>query len=183
MLGRQLVDGDLDAVALLEPRHQLHQANRIQDAGLHERGVRRQDRQGNNIVADRHQLDRLRAQLGMVFQGFNLWSHMTVAENVTEGPVHVLGEDKAAARERGLELLAKVGIADKHGAYPAELSGGQQQRAAIARALCMRPKVLLFDEPTSALDPELVGEVLKVMRDLAEEGRTMIELAPNVGPA
>jgi len=141
----------------------------------------RQDRQGNNIVADRHQLDRLRAQLGMVFQGFNLWSHMTVAENVTEGPVHVLGEDKAAARERGFELLAKVGIADKHGAYPAELSGRQQQRAAIARALCMRPKVLLFDEPTSALDPELVGEVLKVMRDLAEEGRTMIVVTHEMG--
>jgi polar amino acid transport system ATP-binding protein len=110
----------------------------------------------------------------MVFQSFNLWQHMTVLQNVMEAPVHVLGLPKAEATERAEKLLHKVGLYDKKDVYPAFLSGGQQQRAAIARALCMEPKVMLFDEPTSALDPELVGEVLKVIRDLAEEGRTMI---------
>ena len=129
---------------------------------------------GNLHPSDRRQLERIRTRLGMVFQSFNLWQHMTVLQNVIEAPVHVLGLSKAEATERGERLLHKVGLYDKRDQYPAFLSGGQQQRAAIARALCMEPKVMLFDEPTSALDPELVGEVLKVIRDLAEEGRTMI---------
>ncbi len=124
--------------------------------------------------ADRAQVERIRARLGMVFQSFNLWSHMNVLENVIEAPVHVLKLPRAEAIDRARALLDKVGIADKAGHYPSHLSGGQQQRAAIARALAMEPAVLLFDEPTSALDPELVGEVLRVMRDLAVEGRTMI---------
>ncbi len=124
--------------------------------------------------ADRAQVERIRTRLGMVFQSFNLWSHMNVLENVIEAPVHVLKLPRAEAIERARALLDKVGIADKAGHYPSHLSGGQQQRAAIARALAMEPAVLLFDEPTSALDPELVGEVLRVMRDLAVEGRTMI---------
>ena len=139
------------------------------------------DRRGQPKVNDPRQVERLRARLGMVFQSFNLWTHMTVLQNVMEGPVTVLREAKPEARERALELLDKVGIAEKHGSYPAGLSGGQQQRVAIARALCMRPQVLLFDEPTSALDPELVGEVLKVMRDLAAEGRTMIVVTHEMG--
>jgi octopine/nopaline transport system ATP-binding protein len=110
----------------------------------------------------------------MVFQSFNLWSHMTVLENVIEAPVHVQRRPKADCVAEAEALLAKVGIADKRNHYPAHLSGGQQQRAAIARALAMQPDVMLFDEPTSALDPELVGEVLRVMRALAEEGRTML---------
>lgn len=129
---------------------------------------------GNLHPSDRRQLDRIRTRLGMVFQGFNLWQHMTVLQNVIEAPVHVLGLSKAEATARAEKLLNKVGLYDKRDQYPAFLSGGQQQRAAIARALCMDPKVMLFDEPTSALDPELVGEVLKVIRDLADEGRTMI---------
>ena len=124
--------------------------------------------------ADRRQIERIRQSLGMVFQSFNLWTHRTVLENLIEVPVHVLHlpRDEAVARARS--LLARVGLAEKEGAYPAFLSGGQQQRAAIARALCMNPRAMLFDEPTSALDPELVGEVLQVIRGLAEEGRTMI---------
>jgi ABC-type histidine transport system ATPase subunit len=117
----------------------------------------------------------------MVFQSFNLWSHMTVIQNVMEGPVHVLKQAKQEVQDRAMALLEKVGIAEKQAAYPSELSGGQQQRVAIARALCMQPKVMLFDEPTSALDPELVGEVLKVMRDLASEGRTMIVVTHEMG--
>jgi ABC-type histidine transport system ATPase subunit len=131
--------------------------------------------------ADHRQVDRIRTKLGMVFQSFNLWSHMTVLENVIEAPVHVLKKPKAEAIERAEALLAKVGIADKRGHYPAHLSGGQQQRAAIARALAMEPQVMLFDEPTSALDPELVGEVLKVMRNLAKEGRTMLIVTHEIG--
>lgn len=110
----------------------------------------------------------------MVFQSFNLWQHMTVLQNVTEAPVHVLGLSKQEATDRAEKLLHKVGLFEKRDQYPAFLSGGQQQRAAIARALCMEPKAMLFDEPTSALDPELVGEVLAVIRALAAEGRTMI---------
>jgi ABC-type histidine transport system ATPase subunit len=131
--------------------------------------------------ADHKQVDRIRTRLGMVFQSFNLWSHMTVLENVIEAPVHVLKKPKAEAVERAEALLAKVGIADKRDHYPAHLSGGQQQRAAIARALAMEPQLMLFDEPTSALDPELVGEVLRVMRDLAEEGRTMLIVTHEIG--
>jgi octopine/nopaline transport system ATP-binding protein len=132
------------------------------------------DAKGASRPADRKQVDRIRSQLGMVFQSFNLWSHKTVLENVIEAPVHVQGRNRAECIEEAEALLAKVGIAEKRNFYPAHLSGGQQQRAAIARALAMRPKVMLFDEPTSALDPELVGEVLRVMRALAEEGRTML---------
>jgi octopine/nopaline transport system ATP-binding protein len=131
-------------------------------------------RDGNLHPTDKRQLERIRTRLGMVFQSFNLWQHMTVMQNVIEAPVHVLGLSKAEAIERSGALLQKVGLYEKRDQYPAFLSGGQQQRAAIARALAMQPKVMLFDEPTSALDPELVGEVLKVIRDLANEGRTMI---------
>jgi polar amino acid transport system ATP-binding protein len=126
------------------------------------------------VPEDMRQLERIRTNLGMVFQSFNLWAHMTVLENVIEAPVHVLKIPKKEAIERAEALLHKVGLYDKKDQYPAFLSGGQQQRASIARALCIEPKVMLFDEPTSALDPELVGEVLKVIRLLAEEGRTMI---------
>ncbi|WP_447753075.1 aminotransferase class I/II-fold pyridoxal phosphate-dependent enzyme [Pseudomonas nicosulfuronedens] len=132
------------------------------------------NRQGDPMVADQKQLTRIRSQLGMVFQSFNLWPHRTVLENLIEAPTFVLHESKAEARERAEALLERVGLAEKRHEYPAFLSGGQQQRVAIARALAVRPKVMLFDEPTSALDPELVGEVLRVIRSLAEEGRTMI---------
>jgi ABC-type histidine transport system ATPase subunit len=139
------------------------------------------NRRGETIPADQTQVDRIRSRLGMVFQSFNLWSHMTVLENVIEAPVHVLKVPKAQAVERAMEVLRKVGIEDKLDYYPAHLSGGQQQRAAIARALAMEPDVMLFDEPTSALDPELVGEVLRVMRRLADEGRTMIVVTHEMG--
>jgi arginine/ornithine transport system ATP-binding protein len=138
-------------------------------------------RNGAAIPQDMKQVERLRAKLGMVFQSFNLWAHMTVLENVIEAPVHVLGVPKAQAIERADELLRKVGILERRDYYPAHLSGGQQQRAAIARALAMEPAVMLFDEPTSALDPELVGEVLTVMKDLAEEGRTMLVVTHEMG--
>ena len=126
------------------------------------------------VPADRAQVTRIRTQLSMVFQQFNLWSHMTILQNVMESPITVLGQNPAEVEARARKLLAKVGIADKADAWPAQLSGGQQQRAAIARALCMEPKALLFDEPTSALDPELQQEVVKVIKDLAGEHRTMI---------
>jgi len=136
---------------------------------------------GRSEPADRRQVDRIRSQLGMVFQSFNLWSHMTILENLIEAPIHVQKRPRAECLEEARALLAKVGIGDKANYYPAHLSGGQQQRAAIARALAMRPKVMLFDEPTSALDPELVGEVLRVMRSLAEEGRTMLIVTHEMG--
>lgn len=136
---------------------------------------------GAHRASDGRQVDRIRSQLGMVFQSFNLWSHKTVLENVIEAPVYVQGRSRAECIEEAEALLAKVGIADKRNFYPAHLSGGQQQRAAIARALAMHPKVMLFDEPTSALDPELVGEVLRVMRALAEEGRTMLVVTHEMG--
>jgi len=139
------------------------------------------DRRGKLLGADAKQIQRLRMQLGFVFQNFNLWSHMTVVQNVMEGPVQVLGIDKVEARAAAMLVLEQVGIAEKENVYPSQLSGGQQQRVAIARALAMNPKVLLFDEPTSALDPELVGEVLRVMRDLADQGRTMIVVTHEMG--
>lgn len=135
----------------------------------------------NGGRADPRQIQRLRQQLGMVFQSFNLWAHMTVLQNVMEGPTQVLKRPFEEVRTEAMDILAKVGIAEKHGQYPSQLSGGQQQRVAIARALAMQPKVLLFDEPTSSLDPELVGEVLRVMRDLASEGRTMIVVTHEMG--
>jgi len=126
-------------------------------------------------AVDPAQLQVMRSKLSMVFQHFNLWSHMTVLENIIECPMSVLGVARAEALERARHYLAKVGLPAKVEAqYPVQLSGGQQQRVAIARALAMEPQVMLFDEPTSALDPELVGEVLKVMQQLAEEGRTMV---------
>jgi ABC-type histidine transport system ATPase subunit len=139
------------------------------------------NRAGKTVPEDHEQVDRIRSRLGMVFQQFNLWSHMTVLQNVLEAPVHVLKIPKAEATARAKQVLTKVGLDDKLDYYPAHLSGGQQQRAAIARALAMEPEVMLFDEPTSALDPELVGEVLRVIRQLAEEGRTMIVVTHEVG--
>ncbi|WP_061134677.1 ABC transporter ATP-binding protein [Caballeronia fortuita] len=140
------------------------------------------DKAGNLEVADHKQLQRVRTKLAMVFQHFNLWSHMTAIENVMEAPIHVLGVSKKEAEERAREYLEKVGLPPRvEKQYPSHLSGGQQQRVAIARALAMHPDVMLFDEPTSALDPELVGEVLKVMQRLAEEGRTMIVVTHEMG--
>jgi arginine/ornithine transport system ATP-binding protein len=127
------------------------------------------------------QLQRLRSQVAMVFQHFNLWAHMTALENVMEAPVHALRLDKAEAMERATRYLQRVGVYHRKDAYPAHLSGGEQQRVAIARALAMEPRVMLFDEPTSALDPELVGEVLRVMRSVAEDGRTMVVVTHEMG--
>jgi len=152
--GRLSVDGQL--IGYKEIGGKLHE--------LHEREVAAQ-----------------RRDIGMVFQRFNLFPHMTALENVMEAPVQVRGQSKATARERGLELLERVGLADRAGNYPAQLSGGQQQRVAIARALAMKPKLMLFDEPTSALDPELVGEVLDVMKGLARDGMTMIVVTHEIG--
>lgn len=132
------------------------------------------DRNGHLDCANPAQLRRLRAKLAMVFQNFSLWSHMTVLQNVIEAPIHVLGLSKQEATTRARHYLSKVGVEGREGDYPAHLSGGQQQRVAIARALAVEPDMMLFDEPTSALDPELVGEVLRVMRALADEGRTML---------
>lgn len=129
---------------------------------------------GNELSADEEVLNRARLNIGMVFQRFNLFPHLTVLENITLAPVRLLKEELAAARERAEVLLERVGLADKKDAYPSQLSGGQQQRVAIARALAMNPKVMLFDEPTSALDPEMVGEVLAVMKSLTADGMTMV---------
>ncbi|WP_347905616.1 ATP-binding cassette domain-containing protein [Pseudomonas purpurea] len=136
---------------------------------------------GGLKAAEPKQLQRMRSRLAMVFQHFNLWSHMNALENVMEAPVHVQGMDKKLAREKAEHYLNKVGVAHRMGAYPAHMSGGEQQRVAIARALAMEPEVMLFDEPTSALDPELVGDVLKVMQDLAQEGRTMVVVTHEMG--
>jgi polar amino acid transport system ATP-binding protein len=136
-------------------------------------GTRRRDSEAN--------INRMRARMGMVFQSFNLWTHMTAAANIMEAPIQVAGLGRKAAGEKALKLLRLVGLEDKKDAYPAKLSGGQQQRVAIARALAMDPDVMLFDEPTSALDPELVGEVLAVMSELARGGMTMIVVTHDMG--
>ncbi|MBM0237866.1 amino acid ABC transporter ATP-binding protein [Micromonospora sp. ATA32] len=142
--------------------------------GYRERGGKLHELREKEVAAQRR-------SIGMVFQRFNLFPHMTALQNVIEAPV-LLGRDrKASARERGAALLERVGLGDKLGAYPGQLSGGQQQRVAIARALAMQPKLMLFDEPTSALDPELVGEVLDVMKDLARDGMTMIVVTHEIG--
>ena len=139
------------------------------------------DRDGSLRASDARQLQRWRARLAFVFQNFNLWAHRTAIENVIEAPVHVLGVPRKEALEKAAALLDRVGLAHRRDIYPSRLSGGEQQRVAIARALAVEPEVMLFDEPTSALDPELVGEVLKVMRDLAAEGRTMIVVTHEMG--
>jgi arginine/ornithine transport system ATP-binding protein len=141
----------------------------------------RRDRDGTLTAADPKALERFRARLSMVFQHFNLWSHMTVSENVVEAPMQVLGLSKSEALERAEHYLNRVGVWHRQEFYPAHLSGGEAQRVAIARALAMEPDVMLVDEPTSALDPELVGEVLRVMRDLASEGRTMVVVTHEMG--
>jgi glutamate transport system ATP-binding protein len=136
---------------------------------------------GQVLPAEGRQLAQLRSEVGMVFQSFNLFAHKRIIDNVTLGPVKVRRERPAVARERAMKLLERVGIADQADKYPAQLSGGQQQRAAIARALAMQPKAMLFDEPTSSLDPEMVGEVLDVMTSLAREGMTMIVVTHEMG--
>lgn len=138
-------------------------------------------RSGGLKAADQKQLAKMRTKLSMVFQHFNLWAHMTVLENIIEAPIHVLGLPKDEAIARARKYLDKVGLKGVEDKYPSHMSGGQQQRVAIARALAMEPEVMLFDEPTSALDPELVGEVLKVMKDLASEGRTMVVVTHEMG--
>ena len=136
---------------------------------------------GKRVIDPDRRIEQVRAQIGMVFQSFNLFPHLTALGNIIEAPVHVRGTPPALAREQGLALLRKVGLHARAGAYPHELSGGQQQRVAIARALAMEPKLMLFDEATSALDPELVGEVLRVMRQLAAEGMTMLVVTHEMG--
>jgi arginine/ornithine transport system ATP-binding protein len=141
----------------------------------------REKRPGERIAEDRKQVEHIRSKLAMVFQQFNLWAHMTAIQNVMEAPIHVLKLPKSEAKERAEKIMQRVGMYEHRNYYPAQLSGGQQQRAAIARALAMEPDMLMFDEPTSALDPELVGEVLKVMQSLAEEGRTMLVVTHEMG--
>ncbi|MFC4160331.1 amino acid ABC transporter ATP-binding protein [Chitinimonas lacunae] len=136
---------------------------------------------GENIVSPKVDINKVRADVGFVFQHFNLYPHLSVLENVTLAPIKVRKTDPQLAREQGVALLQKVGLAHKKDAYPSQLSGGQQQRVAIARGLAMQPKIMLFDEPTSALDPEMIGEVLKVMKDLAESGMTMMCVTHEMG--
>lgn len=136
---------------------------------------------GHAISDKQANLNQIRQEVGMVFQQFNLFPHKTVLENITLAPVKLKKKTKEQAKEKAMELLKKVGLAEKANAYPSELSGGQQQRVAIARALAMEPKVMLFDEPTSALDPEMVGDVLNVMKDLAKEGMTMVVVTHEMG--
>ena len=155
------------------------QGGRIRVNG-HARGYR--ERPDGSLVRDSERnIARQRRDIGMVFQRFNLFPHMTALENIIEAPVQVLGVSRAEALEQAKKLLARVGLADKGSHYPSMLSGGQQQRVAIARALAMKPQAMLFDEPTSALDPEIVGEVLQVMKELAEEGMTMVVVTHEMG--
>ncbi len=136
---------------------------------------------GEEITAPKANVDRHRQKMGMVFQQFNLFPHMTILKNMTLAPMKLLGKTKQEAETRAMELLARVGLADRANAYPSQLSGGQKQRIAIVRALCMDPEVMLFDEPTSALDPEMVGEVLEVMKELAHDGMTMVVVTHEMG--
>ncbi|MDR7001927.1 amino acid ABC transporter ATP-binding protein [Neobacillus niacini] len=136
---------------------------------------------GHNITDPKININKVRQEVGMVFQQFNLFPHKTVLENITLGPIKILSIDKAEAEKIALELLHKVGLKEKANSYPGELSGGQKQRVAIARALAMNPKIMLFDEPTSALDPEMVGDVLEVMKQLAKEGMTMVVVTHEMG--
>jgi glutamine transport system ATP-binding protein len=136
---------------------------------------------GHDITDKKVDLNKVRQEVGMVFQQFNLFPHKTVLENITLGPIKIHSTEKSAAEKLALELLDKVGLREKANSYPGELSGGQKQRVAIARALAMNPKIMLFDEPTSALDPEMVGDVLEVMKQLAEEGMTMVVVTHEMG--
>jgi arginine/ornithine transport system ATP-binding protein len=165
----------LRCINLLEKPH----AGRISVAGEELKLVAAKN--GELQAQDPKQLQHLRTKLAMVFQHFNLWAHMTVLQNIIEAPVHVMGIPKEVAVQTARKYLAKVGLEGKEDSYPAHLSGGQQQRVAIARSLAMEPEVMLFDEPTSALDPELVSEVLRVMKDLAQEGRTMVVVTHEMG--
>ena len=164
----------------------LHTLNRLEkfDSGkiyVDDKLLDQYDGGKHTFTMPKHERAQVLLEMGMVFQRFNLFPHKTVLENVMIAPIHVRKISKAAARERALDLLARVGLADKVNEYPNKLSGGQQQRVAIARALAMEPKIMLFDEPTSALDPELVGEVLSVMKKLAEDGMTMIVVTHEMG--
>ena len=151
------------------------------EIAVHGEVIRMKEHRGERMAADRRQVERIRSKLGMVFQQFNLWSHMTVLENIIAAPISVLKLPRREAIERAEAVLNRVGMIERKDYHPTHLSGGQQQRVAIARALAMEPEILLFDEPTSALDPELVGEVLRVIRSLAEEGRTMLVVTHEMG--
>ncbi|MBQ9603977.1 MAG: amino acid ABC transporter ATP-binding protein [Firmicutes bacterium] len=137
--------------------------------------------EGSDITDPKNDINKLRQRMGMVFQQFNLFPHMTIMQNLTLAPMKLQGKSKQEAEDKAMELLKRVGLDDRADSYPAQLSGGQKQRIAIVRALCMQPDVMLFDEPTSALDPEMVGEVLEVMRDLAKENMTMVVVTHEMG--